>query len=352
MKTKTRTIKYTLGIIIFSSALIFNVSIAQASYSGETLVSMTNSARGQNGLGALSTNSALASAAYAKASDILSKDYFAHNSPDSKTPWDFINEAGYTYAYAGENLGIGYTDASELFSAWMNSPTHRENILNSNFREIGIAVVSGEFQGVETIVAVQEFGAAEENAQQVAAQTSTAEPTTSNAPQTNTSPNANQAKNFDFVKDKSNFAPKSIFAGEDVEFKVTISGEVKTLEAETAEKKFNLLETGSLTSAGQEKTYILKQKIENVGTTEVKIIGVDKNGNSDSLTLGSLEVRPTVIAKGQTQTDSGLLAGFKEFFQANWLVYTIFLGVIASAVIGYLIYRKTRFNNLLASWRF
>src|SRR3990172_9929587 len=125
--------KIIFGVVL-ATVLIFPVGTALASYSAGTLVDLTNSARAQSGLGSLSTNAQLTSAAYAKAQDMLDNDYFAHTSPAGKTPWDFIIGNGYAYLYAGENLAIGYTDANELFSSWMASATHRENILNSNFR--------------------------------------------------------------------------------------------------------------------------------------------------------------------------------------------------------------------------
>ena len=145
MKTKTKIFTKFIFGAVFISLVLFNFSLARADYSASTLVSMTNSARAREGLGALTTNSQLASAAYAKVQDMLANQYFAHTSPAGKTPWDFIKEAGYNYTYAGENLAIGYTDANELFSAWMASDTHRQNILNSNFQQIGIAVISGTF---------------------------------------------------------------------------------------------------------------------------------------------------------------------------------------------------------------
>ena len=351
-------IKYLLGLVIFSIVFSANISYIQASYSAGTLVSMTNGARAENGLGALSTNSALASAAYAKAQDILADDYFAHNAPDGKTPWDFINESGYSYAYAGENLGIGYTGASELFSAWMNSSTHRENILNPNYREIGIAVVSGEYEGVETIVVVSEFGATQEDlSSQVESSSATSQPATADSSPTNqtsvpAATNQDEVKTFEFVKDKSGFSPKSIFAGEEIELRVTISGNVKTLEAQILDQKINLLETGSVTGSDQEKTYTIKQKIENKGLSEVKIVGMDQAGNSNSLALGDLEVKETVISKGQNEDNIGLIGGFKESLKDNWLIYTLSVFLLVLSVAGYLVYRKTKFNDLLASWRF
>ena len=125
--------KFTITIAFILISTIISASFvgqAFAAPSASTLVSLVNSSRAEQGLGALSVNGQLVSAATAKANDMLENDYFAHTSPSGKTPWDFISASGYSYVYAGENLAIGYNDSSELHSAWMNSPSHRENIMN------------------------------------------------------------------------------------------------------------------------------------------------------------------------------------------------------------------------------
>jgi hypothetical protein len=84
--------------------------------------------------------------------------YWSHTAPDGEEPWDFIHEAGYSYKTAGENLARDFSSTGEMFDAWMASPTHRENILNGQFQEIGIAVVSGTLSGFQTTLVVQMFG--------------------------------------------------------------------------------------------------------------------------------------------------------------------------------------------------
>lgn len=349
-------IKYLFGFILFSSTLLINLSFVHASYTASEVVTLTNSARSENGLGSLATNSKLASAAYAKAQDILEKDYFAHNSPDGKTPWDFINESGYTYSYAGENLAIGYTDASELFTAWMNSPTHRDNIVNKNFREIGIAVVSGDYQGAQTVVAVQEFGTpngtiATEN-EQVASATPTPVTEANATPEATALSNESNNQNlaFKFIADKSNISPASIFVGEEATIAVTISGEVKTLEASVFDTKINLLDTSNI-SGTTEKTYSIKQKINQEGTGEVRVVGTDKNGNSGALSLGNLEAKATVITKGETEQNIGTIAKIKSSIIDYWFIYLTVLVVLISILVINKVTNRTKFNELLTSWR-
>ena len=128
-----------------------NISVSQ-------VVSSTNSVRSDSGLGSLQFNQQLAQAATAKAQNMFSEGYWAHTSPSGKEPWDFIKSAGYSYKIAGENLARDFDSTSPLMDAWMNSPTHRANIMNPRYQEIGIAVVDGLLNGVETTLVVQMFG--------------------------------------------------------------------------------------------------------------------------------------------------------------------------------------------------
>ncbi|KKR10479.1 MAG: hypothetical protein UT37_C0001G0034 [Parcubacteria group bacterium GW2011_GWA2_39_18] len=122
-----------------------------------SLVKLTNEARGENGLLDLSWNESLAKAAQLKAEDMLSKNYFAHDSPQGTAPWYWIQKAGYKYHFAGENLAMNFTGSQSVSDAWLKSPSHRANILNSNYSEIGIAVKSGKINGKETTVVVEFF---------------------------------------------------------------------------------------------------------------------------------------------------------------------------------------------------
>lgn len=125
----------------------------------EKLVEGTNQKRQEQGLSPLSLNPQLSAAAAQKAVDMFSKNYWAHNSPDGKTPWDFIVSSGYRYTVAGENLAKNFINSSGVVDAWMASPTHRDNILKSTYQEVGFAVVNGVLNGEETTLVVQMFGA-------------------------------------------------------------------------------------------------------------------------------------------------------------------------------------------------
>ncbi len=122
------------------------------------VIALTNAARTKAGLATLQENATLAEAAKNKANDMIKNDYFAHTSPKGVEPWYWMKEAGYRYSAAGENLAINYTNAKEQHAAWMNSETHKSNILSTRYKEIGVAVVTGKIDGKESIVTVEMFG--------------------------------------------------------------------------------------------------------------------------------------------------------------------------------------------------
>ena len=122
------------------------------------LVAQTNENRVEGNLKELTQNPILQKAAQLKADDMAGKRYFAHTSPDGKEPWYWLSLAGYSYAYAGENLAVNFVDSSDVTKAWMKSPEHRKNIVNQHYTEIGIAVASGIYKGKNTLFVVQFFG--------------------------------------------------------------------------------------------------------------------------------------------------------------------------------------------------
>ncbi len=123
-----------------------------------TLVEQTNTERTKTLLPSLTTNEQLVSSAQMKADHMAQYGYFAHNSPDGTTPWYWFKQAGYQYQNAGENLAVNFIESSDVTTAWMNSPTHRDNILNAKFSEIGIATAVGKYKGRDAIFVVQHFG--------------------------------------------------------------------------------------------------------------------------------------------------------------------------------------------------
>lgn len=118
----------------------------------------TNKAREVQSLPPLERNAKLDVAAQLKAEHMASLGYFSHWSPDGVSPWHWFKEANYTYAHAGENLAVHFTDSTAVVDAWLNSPTHRANIMNGNYSQIGIGTAYGQYEGFDTVFVVQMFG--------------------------------------------------------------------------------------------------------------------------------------------------------------------------------------------------
>jgi len=107
------------------------------SINSQTLLDDTNTDRSNQNLPDLSLNSALTAAAQAKANDMAKRDYWSHNTPSGQTPWTFVAAANYQYLKLGENLAADFVDSGDVINAWLASPTHRQNLLDSSFSDVG-----------------------------------------------------------------------------------------------------------------------------------------------------------------------------------------------------------------------
>jgi len=130
----------------------------ESSVNQQELIRLTNIERQKHGLSPVSEDQRLNAAALEKAKNMFEENYWAHYSPSGKDPWGFINGAGYKFTYAGENLAKSFYKSDEVVTAWMASKTHKENILNKHYKNIGIAVLEGTLNGEKTTLVVQEFG--------------------------------------------------------------------------------------------------------------------------------------------------------------------------------------------------
>ena len=146
--------KLRFAFLLAIIALVSSISLKSKELSSQEILNLVNQDRLKHGLPQLSLNPTLNLAALAKAEDMLSKNYFAHTSPQGATPWYWFRALGYNYTYAGENLAEGYTDAGDLQKSWMASASHRANILSPHYSDIGFAIVSHE----KTNLIVQFFG--------------------------------------------------------------------------------------------------------------------------------------------------------------------------------------------------
>ncbi len=119
------------------------------------LLAITNQNRAGSGLSALAISPKLNTAAQNKAQHMIDNDYWAHYAPDGTSPWFFINQTGYAYQKAGENLAYGFSTSSGVMNGWMNSPGHAANVLDAAYREVGFGFRDGaNFQGGENTVVV------------------------------------------------------------------------------------------------------------------------------------------------------------------------------------------------------
>lgn len=162
---KHRTLHLYAGLLIsvkiatlFSLDLLPENKAISSAITTENIIALTNASRASLNIRPLRQDQLLGSAAQAKADDMIKNQYFAHNSPSGKSPWDFISTFGYNYMIAGENLAINFTNSESIEEAWMNSPGHKANIVNKDFEDIGIGIAQGSMNGVNAIVVVQMFG--------------------------------------------------------------------------------------------------------------------------------------------------------------------------------------------------
>ena len=153
-----------LGIMLISLA-VYNVS-SSGSVLGDTvkispsgLLAQTNQARSGAHQAPLALSSRLTKAANLKAHDMLEDQYWAHTAPDGTQPWAWVDQVGYSYVAAGENLAKDFTTDKGVVAAWMNSQEHRDNVLNAGYSEVGFGVVSGVLNGKDTELVVAMYGA-------------------------------------------------------------------------------------------------------------------------------------------------------------------------------------------------
>lgn len=122
------------------------------------IVDLINNERKKNNRPSLDESNLLIQSATDKIDDMLSKNYWNTNSPDGKTPFSFITKAGYKYDYAGESLIKNFYTAKDIINALLADNINKENILNNNFKEIGIAIKDGFINGQQSKIIVIHYG--------------------------------------------------------------------------------------------------------------------------------------------------------------------------------------------------
>ena len=141
-----------------------NVLGVQSDITISSLLEQTNQSRVSAGKSELVISNKLNDAAYLKAQDMLAKQYWAHNAPDGTQPWKWFGDVKYNYDQAGENLAKNFTSTNSVMTAWLDSPEHKANILKSEYKDVGFAVVSGEIDNKPTSLVVALYGSPADSA--------------------------------------------------------------------------------------------------------------------------------------------------------------------------------------------
>ncbi len=109
----------------------------------QRLIEQINQTRWENGqIPPLKVNPALQQAALTHSQNMARYDFFGHKGQDQSSPWDRIDAANYgDWFVLAENIAAGYQDPQDVVQAWLDSPRHREKLLNAEFQEAGIGYV-------------------------------------------------------------------------------------------------------------------------------------------------------------------------------------------------------------------
>lgn len=114
---------------------------------GIEVIELINARRSDYGLDTLTADDNITEIALAHSKDMAEYDYIDHTSPAGLSPFDRLDFAGIYYMSAAENIGSGFLTAEDVVNSWMNSPAHRENILNPEFTHIGVGYYAGGSNG-------------------------------------------------------------------------------------------------------------------------------------------------------------------------------------------------------------
>ncbi|MGR6999422.1 CAP domain-containing protein [Yinghuangia aomiensis] len=112
------------------------------------VIALTNAERTRAGLGTLTEEARLTTAAQSHSDDMAGRNYFDHTGLDGRHPADRVTAAGYTYRRCAENIAAGQQSPAEVVDGWMNSPGHRANILTPDLTQIGIGIAHGGTYGI------------------------------------------------------------------------------------------------------------------------------------------------------------------------------------------------------------
>lgn len=142
MSLRNTSLKKCIAGTVLCLLFVVPINVSSQTIDVNQIQQLLNEERSSHNLSPLTSNGTLTDAALLKAEDMHEKNYFSHESPDGRMPWDYIDATTYPYEYAGENLAVDYDSPTEVVSAWLESTAHRDNILNSNFNHLGLATTT------------------------------------------------------------------------------------------------------------------------------------------------------------------------------------------------------------------
>ena len=296
----------------------------------QNIVNLTNQARVDAGLPELKLNSLLNQAATGKANDMLNKEYFAHESPTNVTPWYWFKQAGYNYAYAGENLAMDFFTSEDTMKAWLASPSHKKNILNSNYKEIGIGIARGEFKGASTIILVQHFGAPKPAVTVAKTETSTTQPspkpTTQPAPKTETPKVVSESdvkkENIPQPEPEKTTVVPSPVTPDTYDIKTEVTPEPAKVEVQLGNNQTELTKTEDVYTGS------IKEEDKGLPSDNIQLALSDKEGQTITAPIMSLEYFKTNILKPDKILNSDFLIKLILYSRNFFLALMIFLTII------------------------
>ncbi len=128
-----------VGVVIVPSAPANAATVSKSGLEAQ-VIALANEYRASVGCGPVAADNRLNTVARAHSDDMAGQDYFDHLSPAGLDPFDRIDQSGYRYLTASENLAAGLWRPEEVVQQWLDSPPHRANLDNCQFTEIGVGV--------------------------------------------------------------------------------------------------------------------------------------------------------------------------------------------------------------------
>jgi hypothetical protein len=256
-----------------------DLAVAQS----KEIITLTNNLRATKSLPALKENSRLDQAAFAKIKDMFLGQYFAHVSPEGRGLSDFLKQAGYDYSVAGENLAMGFNTPKDVVSAWTNSPTHYANLIDQDFKEIGVALADDIFKDADTVLVAQYFGSSAQEIQIPAvepANKSVVNKLSSKAVLGATIPAKVQAK---ATVDKPVGKKETI-----VKVEATLPPDIKTATANISNSEIALAQTAT----GQWEGGQIIPEQKSAPTVPASIVMTDEAGNQSISDLSAPDIKP------------------------------------------------------------